>query len=123
MPATDNGKEGGQDSVGEIKLAMSVVANHAKGIIINNIAMLFFDSLSRLLSILDSPSFSEMVRFRRKYHRYRGKPEGQNSCNNQLNSINILATIHFFSARYSNISSIAIPNSCAILNARTNDGL
>ena len=121
--AKDNGKEGGQDSVGEIKLTISVEASHVKGIIINSIAMLFFDSLSRLFSIFDSPSFPEIMHSRRMHHCYREKPEGQNSCNNQRNSISELATIHFFSALYSNIPSIAIPNSCAILNARTNDGL
>jgi hypothetical protein len=58
--------------------------------------MLFFDSLSRLFPIFDSPSFPEIMHSRRIHHCYRGKPEGQNSCNNQRNNISELATIHFF---------------------------
>ena len=57
----DSGKEGGQDSVGEMKLMMSDTANHTKGIVINHIAMLLFDSLSSFFPIFDSPLFPEII--------------------------------------------------------------
>jgi len=69
------GKEGGQDSVGEMKLTISDTTNQTKGIVLTHIAMLFFDSLSRFSSIFDSPLFPEIIHSRPVHHCHRSKPE------------------------------------------------